>query len=1150
MLSHAAKDHAALEPAHFDEVADDFARSLAVFAPVIAEHKSLVRSVAERETAERRRGEGLAAALQKANHELALSSARCDTEAERANTRESELEVLRRRLVDEEVRAYALAGDVALREKKIDALLADLRTAELKGGAAANLALERAEEIARIKTESAETSALLLAAETLARQQKTELMRVQEEADDLLRQCRVLEARVNEAELRAERAQDRHSLGTARIQVLEAALSRARTEAQAERMRADTAEEAEHKVTLLEQQNAELHAAIAGSSGHVAALEESVRALKLQVEAETEDRIGYAALAESQASFIENARPFWRKVRETAWRNTWMRPLSASLEFVRIALLSGPERAYRVLAASRFISASDLFDADYYLRHSWDVRSMGIDPAIHYSEVGYREGRDPSPLFSTLDYLTRYPDVAQSGGNPLVHFMRHGRKEGRIARGEREIGASRGSDEAGAATDDADPYRLRPDASVREEAARGARYMALFRLDSDAPDFAGAVAALNAMRVESSAEPTVSIIIPVYGQLAFTLNCLHSLLSHSSSHSFEVLIVDDCSPDESSTWIRRVAGVRLISRPSNGGFISACNEGAAHARGRFFVFLNNDTRVVGGWLDALVDSLQRLPNADVVGSKLFFPDGSLQEAGGLIWSDGSAWNFGRGDDPGRPEYCYARPVDYVSGASLAISREAWLEIGGFDQRYSPAYCEDADLCLKVRYQRNREVWFQPQSRAIHYEGKTSGTDLKHGAKAHQIGNTETLRRVWAQHLAAHRKNGERPLLEKDRGVRKRALVIEATTPEPDKDAGSVTCVAMMAALQEAGFKVSFAPEDNMLFIPGPSGALQRIGVEVLYAPFEMTLHEVLQRRCDEFDLVLAFRFGVTEKYVETLRRTQPRAPIVMHCSDLHFLREARHADLVGDPVLQFEAEETQRRELEVIKAVDVTIVHSSVERDILATSAPDSPVCVFPFIQDVTSRSVPFSMRRDIAFLGGYRHRPNVDAVKSFVERIWPLIRARDSQIRFLIAGSECPPEIMRLSGSENIEVVGFVRDLDEFFAGVRLSVAPIRYGAGVKGKVATALAHGVPTVLTSCAVEGMGLKDGEAVLIRDNDVDFAEAVVTLYNDERLWTTMSADALALVAKNFSTASTRHRMTELLELAHSSKKKHRSPERRT
>jgi hypothetical protein len=374
------------------------------------------------------------------------------------------------------------------------------------------------------------------------------------------------------------------------------------------------------------------------------------------------------------------------------------------------------------------------------------------------------------------------------------------------------------------------------------------------------------------------------------------------------------------------------------------------------------------------------------------------------------------------------------------------------------------------------------------------------------------------------------------LLEKDRGLTWRAMLLDATTPEPNKDAGSVTCVALMRALQAAGYKVTFAAAHNLLYLPHASAPLQAMGVEVLYAPYQASMDALFEQHGASYDLALVFRFGVVGEHLASLRSRCPGMPVILHCSDLHFLREERHARLLGDPDKIAAAAAVREQELDVICAVDAAIVHSPVEKQVLAEAAPGAKVYVFPYIQNAEPRTTSFGERRDIAFLGGYRHTPNVDAVKYFAERIWPKIRSERPDMRFIVAGSECPQDLLALHGRDNIHVTGFVEDLREFFSGVRLSIAPIRYGAGIKGKVAVALGHGLPTVLTSCAAEGMGLVDGEAVLIRDDEDAFAQAVIDLYDDERRWTAMSDRALEFVDNEYGAKLTHKRMEELLALA--------------
>src|SRR5690606_29834574 len=195
----------------------------------------------------------------------------------------------------------------------------------------------------------------------------------------------------------------------------------------------------------------------------------------------------------------------------------------------------------------------------------------------------------------------------------------------------------------------------------------------------------------------------------------------------------EVCVVDDGSPDDSPAGLPAVHGLRYHRRADNGGFIAACNDGAAIARGQYLVFLNNDTVPQPGWLDALLETFSDHPGAGLVGAQLLYPDGRLQEAGGVVFDDGSGWNYGRNQSPADPRYAYLREVDYASGAAIAIPRTLFEQVGRFDTRYAPAYYEDTDLAFAVRAA-GRRVLYQPAARVVHDEGGTAGTDLSSGAK--------------------------------------------------------------------------------------------------------------------------------------------------------------------------------------------------------------------------------------------------------------------------------------------------------------------------------------------------------------------------------------------------------------------------------
>ncbi len=683
-----------------------------------------------------------------------------------------------------------------------------------------------------------------------------------------------------------------------------------------------------------------------------------------------------------------------------------------------------------------------------------------------------------------------------------------------------------------------DPYDLRPDDSVIPEIARGAAFLARFRLRQQDADFAGARASLAALppalRPAAPGEtPDASIIIPVHGQLGHTLNCLDSLYRHATSARVELIVVDDASPDATAAVLAGLPHLILLRQPGNAGFVASCNAGAAHATGRVIVLLNNDTRVVEGWLDALLARLARRPDAGLVGAKLFNPDASLQEAGGILWRDGSAWNYGRGDDPNRPQYCHAREVDFVSGASIAVPRAIWQDMGGLDPHFAPAYGEDADLALRIR-QSGRTVWFEPQARVIHDEGATAGRDLTRGVKAWQTVHTAKLAVRWHARLATHRRNGEAAYFERDRGWHRRALVIDATTPTPQQDAGSVTTVMHLELLQELGFKTWFIPQDNALFQPGPTGALHALGVECLTAPYAVGIEAILRHYGPLFDVVLVFRVGVLEAVLPAIRAHAPQATLLFNNMDLHFLRLRREAELAGDAEGLARAAALQTRELSLMRQTDCTMTPSSFELAEIARLAPDTPARVMPFITPFHGTAVPFAARRDLCFLGGYRHSPNVDAVRWFVRDILPRLWAELPALRFIIAGAHPGPEVRALAGPR-VVVTGLVEDLRDVFDATRVFACPLRAGAGVKGKLATAMSYGLPVVTTPIGAEGMDLDDGWHALIAEDAAAFAAACLALYRDAALWQRLSLAGQDKMQRDFSRAAGVRALREGIEV---------------
>ncbi|MCL7713377.1 glycosyltransferase [Stenotrophomonas mori] len=628
-----------------------------------------------------------------------------------------------------------------------------------------------------------------------------------------------------------------------------------------------------------------------------------------------------------------------------------------------------------------------------------------------------------------------------------------------------------------------------------------------------------------AFAVPASTQPVASIVIPVYNHVRHTLACLRALAEHPPAAACEILVIDDGGSDETADWMPRIQGLRYHRRARNGGFIAACNDGLRLARGRYVVLLNNDTVPQPGWLDALLATFEQVPDAGLVGAQLLYPDGRLQESGGVVFTDGSCWSYGRFEDADDPRHASLRDTDYCSGAALAVPRMLLEALGGLDVRYAPAYYEDVDLAFQVRAAGHR-VLVQPASRVVHDEGTSNGTDTGSGVKAWQVRNQQVFAGKWRDALTRQLPVGSVPGPATLHRGRRQILIIDEAVPRPDRDSASLRQFNLVRMLLAGGAHVVFLPTGGE-HGGAATGALQALGVEVWYAPHLKGVGRWLRVHGRRFQVVMLVRHHVASQCLPLLRRFAPQARTVFDTVDLHYLRERRGAEVSGDPGLLRAAERTRASELAVMAASDVTLLVSAAEQLQLASDAPQVRVELLSNLHEVAGQGQDWAQRRDLVFVGGYRHPPNLDAMQWFIGEVFPRIRARLPAIELHCIGADVPDSLRALAATRpGVHLHGYVPDLVPWMAGGRIAVAPLRFGAGVKGKINLSMAHGQPVVATSCAAEGMHLRDGEDVLVADGAEAFAEAVVRLHDDAALWRRLSGNGLHNIATHFSMAAAR------------------------
>ena len=636
------------------------------------------------------------------------------------------------------------------------------------------------------------------------------------------------------------------------------------------------------------------------------------------------------------------------------------------------------------------------------------------------------------------------------------------------------------------------------------------------------------------IELPQSEHPEASIVIPLYAHAELTRAALESIRDNTRHVRYEVILVDDAADPATKSLLGKVRGARLIINETNIGYLRSVKRGADAARGRWLVLCNNDIEVRPGWLATLLECAESSSDVGIVTPKYLYPDGSLAEAGGIIWRDGTGANYGRGEQPTCSRYEFRRETDYGSAAALMVQADFWREVGGFDERFLPMYYEDTDLCFQAR-ERGLRVMFEPRAHVIHVEGATAGVDLDAGHKRHQELNRPKFVEKWSERLEAEHlpPDPETVWAAANRHCDARVLIVDHRVPMWDRDSGSLRMKGIIETLVELGCHVIFLPDNSMPVQPY-TRELQRIGVEVLYG---VDVGTELAAIGPSLDLVILSRPQQAARWLDPVRECAPSARVLYDTVDLHWLREARRAathsrDAPGEVVLSRQAAGMRELELALIRATDATIVVTESERAQVEADVPQAVVHVLPNVHEPRAHVPSAQERQGLLFVGGFEHPPNIEAALALVQQVMPLVWRECGDVPVTIVGPSAPPQVKAL-GSSLVDVKGWVQDLDPLLDSSSALVAPLSYGAGLKGKVTQALAAGLPVVTTPIGAEGLDAVDGEQLLIGGTASELAERVVRVLREPDLWRRLSRSGQQLVAERCSPAVMSQKLTELM-----------------
>jgi GT2 family glycosyltransferase len=619
----------------------------------------------------------------------------------------------------------------------------------------------------------------------------------------------------------------------------------------------------------------------------------------------------------------------------------------------------------------------------------------------------------------------------------------------------------------------------------------------------------------------TSSDPLVTIVIPLYNNWWITYRCLRALQSNSDSTPYEVVVVDDASSDQTRDALQSIRGATVVRNLTNAGYLTSTNRGADQSSksSKYLILLNNDTEPVDGWLDNLYRTIESDETVGIAGSALIYPNGVLQEAGGQIFAGGNAWNLGRGANPLSAQFAFTREVDYCSAASVIVRKTFWVEAGGFDSRYIPAYCEDSDLALTA-WSLGYKVMYEPKSWVIHHEGLSHGKSTDSGLKKYQIANNHKLFAKWETDLRNHWEDVGVPRFEATRDSKGIVVVCDRQLPSLTRDAGSIRTVQIIRHIQALGYHAVLMCMDNST-TQVDLNSLRSIGVEVHQDLNDF--YESLSLRSERVRAIWTIRQEVYDFFGARLKQVAPSAIFIADLMDLKYREDYNPKSGIA------------HSQLKIANEVDHVILVSEVEAQQFNRQSETNTAYVVWAEYEPQKIELSWKDSTGMIFVGGFRHLPNLEGIEWFADHVIPILNELGLRAPIRVVGSGLDAQKIAEFEGKGLQMLGGVENLAAIYKQSRIAVVPLLNGAGRKGKIGEALSFGIPVVSTSVGIEGFGDIIRSGVVVADSPTELAKAIFALHENYDLWKQASVLGKDYCTSNLSSMAMRRAISGLISV---------------